>query len=110
MKIGALLLGALVLLASGCQSNPGDYAMAMTPLHQGNWMAIRYSPATGEAWSAQQGRWVPIRDDATLPRSDYVIELVANPQGGWGAVRLDTASGQSWSASKGEWVRISETP
>ena len=95
-----------IVLLSGCEDKRSKFAIEMVPLSQGNWEAIKYSPVTGKAWSAQSGTWVPIVDEETLPRSDYVIKVAASRNGGWGAIRLDTISGRSWSASRGNWVEI----
>lgn len=95
-----------ILLLSVCAPASAEFAIEMVPLRAGNWEAIRYDTTTGQAWSAQQGKWVAIAEQQAPPRSRYLIRLVAAEDDSWGAIRLDTVSGRTWSAADGIWVEI----
>ncbi|MBR9883671.1 MAG: hypothetical protein GYB21_08440 [Oceanospirillales bacterium] len=87
-------------------SEGGDsFAVASAYTAKGAWVLIRYRVDTGETWLADQGSWVLLEEERSLPVSSYAIELQRADQDlkGFVAVRIDRQSGESWWLNDRRW-------
>ena len=106
---GLVVAGACALLLSTAQVRalPPDsvFEVAMVPISASRWSAIRYNSNTGEAWTALDGGWVKIEDDASIPKGRYVIKLTGLADD-WAAIRLEVMTGATWQCRQSKWVEI----
>lgn len=99
-----LMLPALHARASTSTNEFDIVLVAMSPT---TWSSIKYNVGTGEAWLAQNGKWMPIEETAKIPKGKYCIKMTALSSD-WAAIRFEVNTGQSWQCRAGAWVEITD--
>jgi hypothetical protein len=69
--------------------------------------AIRFKPATGEAWLFVLDKWSPIPESGPVPPGDFEVTMAARDRD-FTAFRLDHRTGVTWLLNRGRWVRLKE--
>jgi len=98
-----LMLSAPHVKAS---SPTNEFDIVMVAMSSTTWSAIKYNIGTGEAWIAQNGKWMPIEETAKIPIGKYLVKMTALSSD-WAALRFEVSTGQSWQCKGGAWVEIS---
>lgn len=82
-----------------------SFAVASAYTAKGVWVLVRYRIDTGETWLADQGNWVLLEEEGSLPVSSYAVQLQRADQDlkGFVAVRIDRQSGDSWWLNDRRW-------
>ena len=108
MLLAATCASLLMLstLHANASTSTNAFDVVMVAISPTTWSSIKYNTGTGEAWIAQNGKWMPIEEIAEIPIGTYSIKMTALSND-WAAIRLEVNTGQSWQCSAGAWAEIS---